>query len=317
MQSNWTGIGIYAQDEAAQMFCDRVNALSGGRIEMVNYDAEVLLGIGETFTGVADGVADVAVTSPIYHRGLIPVAFYLWAVPFTIDRLEFAELIYQLLGGKELWREAYAEHGVMGLTYELSDEWGSMVSTLPLNKYSDFDGLKVRAFGIWAEWLVHNGASITVVPGGEIYMAISTGILDAAAFGSPGAWAGAKLYEVCPYYIDPPIINYDTCEVIMNMDTFNEMPADLQEIMLSAARIHNLDIAALSILEDLKGRQELKAGGMEFLRMPDSELLKAKAFCMETFQASAEIDEYCARWVDIMNEAMEIYDGYFTPKRLP
>ncbi|MBP1716109.1 MAG: transporter substrate-binding protein, partial [Deltaproteobacteria bacterium] len=198
LQSNWTGIGITSQDEAAKLFCERVNKLSGGRIEMKNYDADVLLGIGETHKGVGSGVADVAVTSAIYARGIVPVAYYLWAVPFfPNDHVEFMELWYQVLGGKEIWREAYAKQGIMHLTYECSDEWGTMVSTKPIRKYSDFKGLKVRAFGIWADWLVHNGASIVTTPGGEIYMAIQTKILDAAAFGSPDAWAGAKLYEVC------------------------------------------------------------------------------------------------------------------------
>jgi len=317
MQSNWTGIGNRAYDMATELYVDHVSAMSGGRITVINYDAEVLLGIGETFTGVADGVADLAVTSPIYHRGIVPVGMYLWAVPFTIDRMEFAEMIYQQLGGKEIWREAYAEHGVMGLDYQLSDEWGGTISTVPIAKYSDYKGLKVRAFGIWADWLVHNGASITVVPGGEIYMAIQTGILDAAMFGAPNAWAGMMVAEVCDYYIDPPIINYDICEMMMNLEKFNEMPADLQEIMLAASRVFALDFASLLPIEDVKGRQDLAAGGMEFMRMEDSELLEAKAFCMEKFQESAEIDDYCARWVDVMNEAMELHEAYFGPKRLP
>ena len=92
LQSNWTGIGIEAQDKAAQLFVDRVKKLSGGRIEVTNFNAEVLLGIGETFRGVGSGVADLAVTSSIYHRGIVPVGEFLWAVPFfPITTLEFYE----------------------------------------------------------------------------------------------------------------------------------------------------------------------------------------------------------------------------------
>ena len=63
LQSNWTGIGIQSQDRAAKLFVERVNKMSGGRIEVTNFDAEVLLGIGETFRGVGSGVADLAVTA--------------------------------------------------------------------------------------------------------------------------------------------------------------------------------------------------------------------------------------------------------------
>ena len=235
LQSNWTGIGIESQDRAANLFVERVNRMSGGRIEMTNFNAEILLGIGETFRGVSSGVADLAITSSVYHRGIVPVGEYLWAVPFfPFTNVEFYEYIYQFMGIKELWREAYKPHGVMHLSYECSDEWGTMMSTRPIAKYSDFKGMKVRAFGIWADWLVHNGASIVTVPGGEVYTAIQTKLLDAAAFGSPDAWAGMKLHEVCKYFINPSVVPYDVCELIMNLKTFNEMPPDLQEVMLSA-----------------------------------------------------------------------------------
>lgn len=318
LQSNWTGIGITSQDDAVKLFCERVKTLSGGRIEMKNYDAEVLLGIGETFKGVGSGVADVAVTSPIYHRGIVPVAFYLWAVPFfPNDRVEFMELWYQVLGGKEIWREAYAKHGVMALTYECSDEWGTMVSTKAIRKYSDYKGLKVRAFGLWADWLVHNGASIVTVPGGEIYMAIQTKIVDAAAFGSPDAWAGAKLYEVCKYFINPSIIPYDTCEVIMNLKTFNAMPPDLQEVMLSASRIHNLDLAARTIQTDAKARKTLADKGMETIFMPEDELKKAEEWCWNKFLSAKGKDPYIDRLIEVYTKAREMHKAYYGPKRLP
>ena len=318
LQSNWTGIGIESQDRAAKLFVERVNRMSGGRIQMTNFDAEVLLGIGETFRGVGSGVADVAVTSSVYHRGIVPVGEYLWAVPFfPFTNLEFYEYVYQFMGIKELWREAYAEHGVMHLTYECSDEWGSMVSTRPIQKYSDFEGMKVRAFGIWADWLVHNGASIVTVPGGEIYTAIQTKLLDAAAFGAPDAWAGMKLYEVCDHYINPSVVPYDVCEIIMNLETFNEMPADLQEVMLSAARVHNLDIAALTIPTDAKGRTELAKGGMKTTIMPDEELRKAADWCWNRFVSMRGKMPHIDKVIDIYTEARKLHADYYGPKQLP
>jgi len=317
MQSNWTGIGIAAHDRQSAFFCEIVEELSGGRVTVTNYDAEVILGIGETFTGVADGVADCAVTASIYHQGIVPVGLYTWAIPFTVESVDEFELIYYELGGRAVLDEAYAEHGVKFLSYQLSDEWGTVVSTFPVDEYADYDGKKVRAFGLWAEWLVHNGASITVVPGGEIYLAINTGVLDAAMFGAPNSWAGMKMWEVADYFIDPSIIPYDMNEIIMNLDTFNEMPADLQAIMVAAARLTNAQMVAYTIVQDVKGRQDLAAGGMEFIRMPDSELLEAKEWTWAKFQESRGIDPYIDRVVDIYTEYMELKELYFTPKRLP
>jgi|LNFM01.1.fsa_nt_gb TRAP-type mannitol/chloroaromatic compound transport system substrate-binding protein len=318
LQSNWTGIGIDAQDRAAQLFVDRVKRLSGGRIEVTNFNAEVLLGIGETFRGVGSGVADLAVTSSIYHRGIVPVGEFLWAVPFfPVTTLEFYEQIYHFMGIKELWQEAYKPHNVAHLTYMISDEWGAMVSTRAVEKYADFKGMKVRAFGIWADWLVHNGASIVTVPGGEVYTAIQTKILDAAAFGSPDAWAGMKMHEVCKFYLNPSVIPYDIVEVIMNLKTFNEMPPDLQEVMITASRTMNTELAAMTIATDARGRKRLAEGGMQTLMMPDDELKKAADWCWNQFLSKKGKDPFIDKVVDIYTQARQLHKDYYGPKRLP
>jgi TRAP-type mannitol/chloroaromatic compound transport system substrate-binding protein len=318
LQSNWTGIGIESQDRSAKLFVDRVKKMSNGRIEITNFNADVLLGIGETFRGVGTGVADLAVTAPIYHRGTVPVGEYLWAVPFfPFTNLEFYEYIYQFMGIKELWDAAYKPHNVAHLTYMCSDEWGAMVSTRPVAKYADFKGMKVRAFGIWADWLVHNGASIVTVPGGEVYTAIQTKILDAAAFGSPDAWAGMKMYEVCKYYINPSVVPYDVVEVIMNLKTFNEMPPDLQEVMTTAARVMNLEISALTIPTDVRGRKKLAEGGMQTIMMPDDELTKAAEWCWNKFVGLKGKDPNIDKVIEIYTQAKQTYKDYYGPKRLP
>jgi TRAP-type mannitol/chloroaromatic compound transport system substrate-binding protein len=318
LQSNWTGIGIESQDRATGLFVERVKRMSGGRIEITNFNAEVLLGIGETFRGVGSGVADLAVTSSIYHRGIVPIGEYLWAVPFfPVTNLEFYEYIYQNMGIKEIWQEAYRPHNVAHLTYMVSDEWGAMVSTRPVSKFADFRGMKVRAFGIWADWLAHNGASIVTVPGGEVYTAMQTRILDAAAFGSPDAWAGMKMHEVAKFYINPSVAPYDIVEVIMNLRTFNSMPADLQEVLTSAARVFNAELAALTIATDARGRKRLAEGGMQTIMIPDAELIQAADWCWNRFLGVRGKVPFADRVIDIYTEARQLHKDYYGPKRLP
>jgi len=318
LQSNWTGIGIYSYDTATPWFCDTVSVLSNGRIEVTNYDAEVLVGYGETHKGVASGVVDLAVTAAVYNKGMVPLAEYLteWC-NYTFDSYDISELAWEHLGLKELWREVYAPHGIMHLTYDLSDSWGTMVSTVPITKYSDWKGLKVRGFGLFGDWILHNGASIVVVPGGELYTALQTGVLDVAMFGGPGNWAGIKAWEVCDYFIDPPCQPYNFGEIIMNLETFNEMPSDLQEVMIQAARLFTLQKSGLVIIDDIKGLEEMKANGMEFLRIEDDELIRANDWLWAEFQKKASIDEYHARFVEIMKETRRQKEIYFARQKYP
>lgn len=317
MQHCWSGIGIVVYDQAVEIFTDRVKTMSAGRLEVTNYNAEVLLGIGEIFTGVGEGVCDLSITASVYWKGLIPLCYYVWVVPFTLDRMEFAEMIYQQMGLKELLNEAYGEFNVMSLGWGVNDEYGGLVSTVPLHKYSDLKGLKLRAFGLWADWMVENGGSIVIVPGGEIYMALSTGVLDAASFCAPAGWAGMKIYEVADYYLDPPCCPYDTCEMIMNVDSFNKLPDDLKEILIAASRLQMADMSRLTIEQDANAREELKDAGMEFIRWSDEDLIAARDWMWGKFYESAETDEYCARYVEMMKKSMKIYDSYFGSKRVP
>ena len=271
LQSNWTGIGIESQDRAVGRFVDRVNKLSGGRIEVTNFDAEVLLGIGETFNGVGTGVADLAVTASIYHRGTVPVGEYLWSVPFfPVTNVEFYETMYQFMGLKELWREAYAPHNVMHLSYTCSDEWGAMMSTRPVESYADFQGMKVRAFGIWAEWLVKNGASIVVLPGGEIYTAIQTKILDAARRCARMAWPVMKCHEaasITPNPVEPAEIGEQSI-----LEDYKPRCRRTCRKFTSAARVYNL-ISLLTIPNGATAAGLADGAGADL--MPDEEIERA------------------------------------------
>ncbi len=192
-----------------------------------------------------------------------------------------------------------------------------MVSTKEVRSFKDFEGMKVRAFGIWAEWLVKNGASIATVPGGEVYTAIQTRILDAAAFGAPDAWAGMKMHEICDYYINPSVVPYDVTEIIMNLSTYNEMPAHLQEVLHTAARVYNLDITALTIATDVRGRKVLEEGGMETIMMPADELREAADWCWQQFVSKKGSMPHIDKMIEIYSQAREMYRGYYGPKQLP
>ena len=77
-------------------------------------------------------------------------------------------------------RKAYAKYNVypVGVSW-----WGveSIVSKKQIAKMEDFKGVKFRSpQGMTAEILTKLGASIVVLPGGEVYSALDKGVVDAA-----------------------------------------------------------------------------------------------------------------------------------------
>ena len=317
LQSSWTGIGITQQDEACRRFVERTAEMSNGRLLITNYDADVLVGANECYQAIADGIVDMAVTSPNFFGGQEPVGLYMWQLPFFVEHEEFYDMVYYELGGRELWRDVYDDHGIFALNYMLSDEWGSMASRVPVNHLSDLDGLKIRTIGIHGSLMQEHGALVTMFPPVEMYSAFSTGVIDAAVFGSPNGWLGLKIYEVAPYYIDPPMVPYDINETIVCMDSWNELPDDLKAILEASSRLHSSEWAALSMPVDAAARTLLKEAGMTFCVLPDDEIIQAKERAFELFEETKEIDAYCAQYYDIVMKALEIKEAFYGPRQIP
>src|SRR3546814_699413 len=103
----------------------------------------------------------------------------------------------------------------------------------------------------------------------------------------------------------------------MNLNTFNEMPPDLQEVMLSASRVQNLDLSALTIPTDARGRKVLADGGMETIMIPDEDLKQAADWCWERFVGMRGKVPHIDKMIDIYTEARKLYADYYGPKRLP
>jgi TRAP-type mannitol/chloroaromatic compound transport system substrate-binding protein len=70
----------------------------------------------------------------------------------------------------------------------------------PITSAGDLQGLKFRMPGLGGEALTKVGVSVQVLPGGEIYQALSTGSLDGTEWIGPWSDERLGLQEVCNYY---------------------------------------------------------------------------------------------------------------------
>ena len=65
-----------------QRFADRVQAMSGGRIQIKLFAANELVPPFEVLDAVQSGTADIAHSTPYYYVGKAPVLNYFTGVPF-------------------------------------------------------------------------------------------------------------------------------------------------------------------------------------------------------------------------------------------
>ncbi len=68
----------------------------------------------------------------------------------------------------------------------------------------------------------------------EVYTAVERGVVDGFALSTVGMIVDAGLYEVTKYTIDHPFLNTNFV-VIMNLDSWNRIPKNLQDLLRETA----------------------------------------------------------------------------------
>ena len=87
--------------------------------------------------------------------------------------------------GKALAEEVYAPHNVHPVFCGVIGPETAGWFRTEVNATSDLSGLKIRFAGLGGKVLQKLGASVTVLPGGEIFGALEKGAIDATEFSMP------------------------------------------------------------------------------------------------------------------------------------
>lgn len=156
------------------------------------------------------------------------------------------------------------------------------VAKKPLRTADEFKGAKLRAWNpLLTEWIKRMGGSPLVIPYGELYTSLATGVIEGNAGGAQVA-IDLKLYEVAKYYSVWPqqlVLYID----VVNTKSFNELPADLKAILVEEAKKSADDIWAFYINIDKAQENLIAQKGVEVVRPAETELAKARKIEKDLF----------------------------------
>ena len=117
--------------------------------------------------------------------------------------------------------------------------WGieSMVSTQPIGKMEDFKGLKMRVpQGMTAMLFQELGASVVVLPGGEVYSALDKGVINTSDWASPSMNQRMGFFQVAKYTNYPGFHSMPMASFTVNLNEWNKLPDDIKQILKTACR---------------------------------------------------------------------------------
>ncbi|MCB1615460.1 MAG: TRAP transporter substrate-binding protein DctP [Pseudomonadales bacterium] len=224
---------------APEYFAEAVRRMSNGRLDIQVHGAgEIVPALG-VFDAVSLGSVEMGHSAAYYWKGKIPAAQFFTAIPFGLNAQEMNAWLYYG-GGLELWREVYEPYNLVpfpgGNTGVQMGGWFNR----EINSVADLQNLKMRIPGFGGEVLNRLGGTAVNIPGGEIFTALQTGVIDATEWVGPYNDLTFGLHQAAQYYYYPGWHEAGpTLEFTVNKKAWNSLPKDLQAIVEIAARATN------------------------------------------------------------------------------
>jgi TRAP-type mannitol/chloroaromatic compound transport system substrate-binding protein len=133
---------------------------------------------------VSSGKVEAGYSFMGYELGKVPVSAIFGALPFGMETPQFAAWIY-FGGGDALLKEAFKPHNVYPIFCGSISPEAAGWFRKEIKSPDDLKGLKFRAAALGGKIYQKLGASVTMLPGGELFQALEKGVLDGTEFSLP------------------------------------------------------------------------------------------------------------------------------------
>ncbi len=234
---NFPGLGL-----APEHFARWVSLMTSGEFEIKVYGAGEIVPALEVFDTVSQGTVQMGHSAAYYWKGKLPAAPFFTSVPFGLNAQEMNGW-FHYGNARELWQELYAPYNLIpfvgGNTGVQMAGWFNK----EIRSLEDIQGLKMRIPGLAGEVWKRLGGTPVTLPGGELFMALQTGVIDATEWVGPYNDLAFGFYKVAKHYYYPGWHEPGpSLEFIVNQKAYESLPKDFQNIIEMAARAANQDM---------------------------------------------------------------------------
>ena len=204
---------------------EQLEVVSNGTVRMKIYEPSKLVAPFEILDAVSTGKVNSGYAIAGYWDGKMPAASIFSTVPFGPEAPEFMAWMYYG-NGLTLYQEMYdtAGYNVKVLPCAIIAPETSGWFKEEINSLEDFKGLNIRFYGLGGKVLEKLGASVSLLPGGEIFGALEKGAIDATEFSQPAIDQLLGFYKIAKHNYFPGWHQQATVfELLLNKDTWNDM----------------------------------------------------------------------------------------------
>ena len=212
--------GVQMEESAEQL-----NERTDGRVSVELFPGGTLLGAGDIFDGVSEGIVDVGMDSPAYDVGRFPFTSAL-SLPVGFPNSQVAS--QTMLDMLEEFEPA--EFDGYEIITAFTTEPAYIQSNEPVTSRQALAGLELRSAGAGVPSLATLGASPVGMPMPEVAEGLQTGVLD-GYMSSREVLKDFGLAEQVSYVTDYAFGISNTFVAVMDQEAFDALPEDVQDVI--------------------------------------------------------------------------------------
>jgi TRAP-type mannitol/chloroaromatic compound transport system substrate-binding protein len=281
--------------ENAPWVMEQIRGASGGRLVLEVFEPGELMPAFSITDAVREGKVQAGYTWLGYDQGKLPVSVLFGAVPFGLEPWSFSAWWYEG-GGEALAREIYAPLGIHILLCGVIGPETAGWFRFRLEGLSDVEGLKIRFAGLGGKVMQRLGASVTMLPAGEIFQALEKGAIDATEYSLPNVderlgFGRVASFNYFPGWHQP----FTAMHLMVGNAAWSSLDPPDQALVETACRAGVTH--KLSQTEALQGPvlAGFEAAGIEALTLPDELLAELARVSDEVLAEEAGRDADFAR----------------------
>lgn len=254
----------------------QIEEATKGRVKVDVYTGGALGGGADHYDMVREGTVDIAYSLQYYTAGVFPLTTVMELPDLGFANSRPASLTFwDLYKTLPAFQKEYSKVKVLGLW--TTDACELFKKGKPIRSVDEFKGLKLRAMGPPdAQKIRLLGATPVSMPAPELYTSLDKGVVTGMFF-SPGAAVSFKLQDVTN---SMTIVNSNatTFFMFMNLNTWNSLPKDIQEIIdgITGEKVAAMGYTAYDELRE-SALKTCKEAGHEIYVLPEGEMAKIRA----------------------------------------
>jgi TRAP-type C4-dicarboxylate transport system substrate-binding protein len=203
-----------------------IEKATNGRVKITPYFGESLLKLADAWQGCKSGIADISCAPAPSLPGITPLTEVI-SIPFLGIKgtVMGTSVLWQLYQKSPEMQKEYASFKVLAINTQVPNM--VFAKKKQVKTLEDLQGMKIRTqAGPVADGVTFLGGTPVFMGIGDLYQALEKGVVD----GYVTSWEGTatfKLHEQARYLTDL-VITIAPMWFIMNLDSWNKLPKDVQ-----------------------------------------------------------------------------------------